>query len=120
MKWYTTNPKDIKDLAQFEIDSTKIAQLLPREPGINLSCSFGHIFGGGYSAGYYSYHWAAVLDADAFEYFKEEGLYSVEVATKFKNSILSRGGSEHPMDLYKEFRGREPDPDSLLRRNGLI
>ncbi len=85
-----------------------------------MSCSFGHIFGGGYAAGYYSYKWAEVLDADAFEYFKEKGLYSSEVAAKFKNSILSRGGTQHPMDLYKEFRGREPDPNSLLKRSGLL
>ncbi len=120
MKWYTTKPDQIKDVDQFETDSTAITRLLPKEPGTNSSVSFGHIFGGGYAAGYYSYHWAAVLDADAFEYFKEEGLYNVEVAEKFKNSILSRGGTSHPMDLYKEFRGREPDPDSLLRRNGLL
>ncbi len=120
MKWYTTNPNQIQDVDLFETEMMEIARLIPKESGTNVSCSFGHIFGGGYSAGYYSYHWAAVLDADAFEYFKEEGLYSVEVATKFKNSILSRGGTEHPMDLYKEFRGREPDPDSLLRRNGLL
>lgn len=120
MKWYTTNPDQIKDVDQFETDATAIARLIPKELGTNSSVSFGHIFGGGYAAGYYSYHWAAVLDADAFEYFKEEGLYNPAVAEKFKNSILSRGGTAHPMDLYKEFRGREPDPDSLLRRNGLL
>ncbi|MBC7420472.1 MAG: M3 family metallopeptidase [Bdellovibrio sp.] len=120
MKWYTTKPDQIKDVDQFETDATALTRLLPKEPGTNASASFGHIFGGGYAAGYYSYHWAAVLDADAFEYFKEEGLYNVKVAEKFKNSILSRGGTSHPMDLYKEFRGREPDPDSLLRRNGLL
>ncbi|MBC7742248.1 MAG: M3 family metallopeptidase [Bdellovibrionaceae bacterium] len=120
MKWYTTNPEQINEVDQFETEMTAITRLLPKEPGTNMSCSFGHIFGGGYSAGYYSYHWAAVLDADAFEYFKEEGLYSAEVAAKFQKSILSRGGTAHPMELYKEFRGREPDPDSLLRRNGLL
>jgi peptidyl-dipeptidase Dcp len=120
MKWYTTNPELITDLDLFETESTEVARLIPKEAGTNVSCSFGHIFGGGYSAGYYSYHWAAVLDADAFEYFKEEGLYNSEVAKKFKDSILSRGGTAHPMELYKEFRGREPDPDSLLRRNGLL
>ncbi len=120
MKWYTTNPKQISDLDAFETQSMDLARLIPKELGTNISCSFGHIFGGGYAVGYYSYHWAAVLDADAFEYFKEKGLYNVEVATKFKNSILSRGGTSHPMELYKEFRGREPDPNSLLRRNGLL
>ena len=120
MKWHTANPKDISDIDQFETDVDDFTRLLPKEPGSNKSCSFGHIFGGGYAAGYYSYKWAEVLDADAFEYFKEKGLFSKEVATKFKNSILSRGGTAHPMDLYKEFRGREPDPNSLLRRDGLI
>ncbi|MGZ3725870.1 MAG: M3 family metallopeptidase [Pseudobdellovibrio sp.] len=120
MKWYTTDPAQIANVDTFETSVTEVARLLPKEAGTNQSCSFGHIFGGGYSAGYYSYKWAEVLDADAFEYFKEKGLYNQEVATKFKNSILSRGGTAHPMDLYKEFRGREPDPKSLLRRSGLL
>ncbi len=120
MKWYTTDSAKISDVDQFETDSTALTRLLPKEAGTNMSCSFGHIFGGGYAAGYYSYKWAEVLDADAFEYFKEKGLYNTEVATKFKNSILSRGGTAHPMDLYKEFRGREPDPKSLLKRSGLL
>lgn len=120
MKWYTTDTAKIADVDQFETEATSATRLLPKEAGTNMSCSFGHIFGGGYAAGYYSYKWAEVLDADAFEYFKEKGLYNSEVATKFKNSILSRGGTAHPMDLYKEFRGREPDPKSLLKRSGLI
>ncbi len=120
MKWHTTDPNKIETVDQFETDVDSFTRLLPRENGTNKSCSFGHIFGGGYAAGYYSYKWAEVLDADAFEYFKEKGLFNSEVATKFKNSILSRGGTSHPMELYKEFRGREPDPNSLLRRDGLI
>lgn len=120
MKWHTANPKDIKDVDQFETEASSATRLIPKEPGTNQSCSFGHIFGGGYAAGYYSYKWAEVLDADAFEYFKEKGLFNPEVAAKFKNSILQKGGTAHPMDLYKEFRGREPDPNSLLRRDGLI
>lgn len=120
MKWHTTNPAVIHDVDQFETEVGSFTRLIPKEPGTNSSCSFGHIFGGGYAAGYYSYKWAEVLDADAFEFFKEKGLFNNEVATKFKNSILSRGGSAHPMDLYKEFRGREPDPNSLLRRDGLV
>jgi peptidyl-dipeptidase Dcp len=120
MKWYTTDPSKIIDVEQFENETTAGLRLLAKEPGTNMSCSFGHIFGGGYAAGYYSYKWAEVLDADAFEYFQEKGLYNTEVATKFKDSILTRGGTAHPMDLYKEFRGREPDPSSLLRRSGLI
>lgn len=120
MTWYTSDASKINDVDAFETTATEITRLLPKEQGTNQSCSFGHIFGGGYSAGYYSYKWAEVLDADAFEYFKEKGLYNQEVAAKFKNSILSRGGTAHPMDLYKEFRGREPDPNSLLRRSGLL
>lgn len=120
MMWYTTDPSTITDVDAFETKAMEPTRLLPKEIGTNMSCSFGHIFGGGYAAGYYSYKWAEVLDADAFEYFKEKGLYNQEVATKFKNSILSRGGTAHPMDLYKEFRGREPDPNSLLKRSGLI
>lgn len=120
MKWYTTEPSEITDVDRFETLATDATRLMPKELGTNMSCSFSHIFGGGYGAGYYSYKWAEVLDADAFEYFKEEGLYNREIATKFKISILSRGGTAHPMDLYKEFRGREPDPKALLKRSGLL
>jgi peptidyl-dipeptidase Dcp len=120
MNWYSTDPKNINDVDEFETSISQRTRLLPKEPGTNSSCSFGHIFGGGYAAGYYSYKWAEVLDADAFEYFKEKGLFNEDVATKFKNSILSKGGTAHPMELYKEFRGREPDPNSLLRRDGLL
>jgi peptidyl-dipeptidase Dcp len=88
--------------------------------GTNVSCGFSHIFSGGYSAGYYSYKWAEVLDADAFEFFKEKGLFNSNVTKSFRENILSKGGTEHPMDLYKKFRGREPDPKALLRRDGLI
>jgi peptidyl-dipeptidase Dcp len=119
MKWHSTPADQIQSVDQFEQDAVAPLRLLPHIEGTNISCAFSHIFAGGYSAGYYSYKWAEVLDADAFEYFKEKGLFNREVADKFKNNILSRGGTEHPMELYKKFRGREPDPQALLRRDGL-
>lgn len=118
--WHTTDPKLIKDVMQFENETTARTSLFPKFAGTNSSVSFSHIFAGGYSAGYYSYKWAEVLDADAFEYFKEKGLFDREVAKKFRENVLAKGGTEDPMELYKRFRGREPDPDALLRREGLI
>jgi len=85
-----------------------------------MSTSFSHIFQGGYSSGYYSYKWAEVLDADAFEAFKEKGIFNKEIATKFKDHILSRGGTQKPMDLYLQFRGKDPSADALLKRAGLL
>lgn len=120
MAWHTTDPSTITDVDAFEEKATANTRLFPKLDGVNSSVSFSHIFAGGYSAGYYSYKWAEVLDADAFEYFKEKGLFNEEVAKKFKENILSRGGTEHPMELYKKFRGREPDTNALLRRDGLI
>ncbi len=120
MAWHSTDPATISDVDAFEEKATAETRLFPKVEGANSSCSFSHIFAGGYSAGYYSYKWAEVLDADAFEYFMEKGLFNQEVANKFKDNVLSRGGTEHPMELYKKFRGREPDPNALLRRDGLI
>jgi peptidyl-dipeptidase Dcp len=120
MSWYSTDPAKIKNVDDFETKASDKTRLLPKEAGTNMSCSFSHIFGGGYAAGYYSYKWAEVLDADAFEFFKEKGLFNKDVANKFKNTVLSQGGTKHPMDLYKEFRGREPDANSLLKRDGLV
>ncbi|HPI39335.1 MAG TPA: M3 family metallopeptidase [Pseudobdellovibrionaceae bacterium] len=120
LAWHSADPKTIQDVTSFELKSTSETQIFPPVEGVNRSCSFGHIFAGGYSAGYYSYKWAEVLDADAFEYFKEYGIFNQEVSLRFKEHILSRGGTEHPMELYKKFRGREPDPKALLRREGLV
>jgi len=119
MRWHITDPKEIKDVAKFEDSATKDTRLFPRLAG-PTSTSFSHIFAGGYAAGYYSYKWAEVLDADTFELFEQEGLYNLEVATKYRDEILSRGGSEAPEILYKRFRGRDADPDALLRREGLL
>lgn len=120
LAWHTANPDTITDVEHFEDAAVSAFRLLPKIDGMNTSCSFSHIFAGGYSAGYYSYKWAEVLDADAFEYFKEKGIFNKDVAARFRDNVLSKGGSEHPMELYKKFRGREPDADALLRRDGLI
>jgi peptidyl-dipeptidase Dcp len=120
MAWHTTKAQEIKDLGEFEKNIMKKYSLFPQNPKTNMSCSFGHIFAGGYSAGYYSYKWAEVLDADAFEYFKETGVFNKETAKKFKENILEKGGSDHPLELYKQFRGKEPDVDALMRRAGFI
>ena len=120
MAWHSSNPSEVKDIEAFESKMMNKMDFLPAVKGTSISTAFSHIFAGGYSAGYYSYKWAEVLDADAFEYFKEQGLFNEKVAAQFKNSILSRGGTDHPMKLYVEFRGREPDANSLLRRDGLI
>lgn len=120
MAWHSKDPSDITDIETFENNITKKMDFLPMVQGTSLSTAFSHIFAGGYSAGYYSYKWAEVLDADAFEFFKEKGIFNSEVAKKFKENILSKGGSEHPMDLYVKFRGKKPNPDALLRRAGLL
>lgn len=119
MAWHTCDPSKIDDVAAFEDEATKDTSLFPRLAGPS-STSFGHIFAGGYSAGYYSYKWAEVLDADTFELFLEKGLYDQTTAQSYKDNILSRGGSEKPDVLYKRFRGRDADPDALLRREGLL
>jgi peptidyl-dipeptidase Dcp len=120
MAWHSANPNSIQDVIEFENKVIAPMSVLPQVPGTNLSCSFSHIFAGGYSAGYYSYKWAEVLDADAFEYFKEKGIFDTTVAAKFREHVLEKGGTEHPMELYKKFRGKEPSVDALLRRAGLM
>lgn len=119
MAWHASNPEKVIDVGAFESSVMVETDLLPPVTSNNTSTSFSHIFQGGYSAGYYSYKWAEVLDADAFEYFSERGIFNEEVAEKFM-TLLSAGGSRHPATLYREFRGKDPDPKALLRRAGLI
>ncbi|MFV7235020.1 M3 family metallopeptidase [Flavobacterium sp. ZB4R12] len=120
MGWHAQDPSNIKDIKVFETEQFAATQLYPDVKENAMSTSFSHIFQGGYSSGYYSYKWAEVLDADAFEYFQECGIFNKEVATKFKENVLSKGGTEHPMILYKRFRGQEPKPEALLKRAGLV
>lgn len=119
LSWHTVDPSTIDDVAAFEDKATEHTRLFPRLAG-PMSTSFSHIFAGGYAAGYYSYKWAEVLDADTFELFEQDGLYNKETAQKYIDEILSRGGSEPPEVLYHRFRGRDADPDALLRREGLL
>ncbi len=120
MSWHGVNPSDITNVKQHENKTFKDTNLYPDVKENCMSTAFAHIFQGGYSSGYYSYKWAEVLDADAFDYFKEKGIFNKDVATKFKDNVLSKGGTENPMVLYKRFRGQEPKPEALLKRAGLI
>ncbi|MEJ8763485.1 M3 family metallopeptidase [Phocaeicola sp. HCN-40430] len=119
MAWYTRRTAFDGDVRQYEKEAWKRAQVLPQCEETCMSVQFGHIMSGGYSAGYYSYKWAEVLDADAFSVFKEKGIFNTEVAQSFRDNILSKGGTEHPMTLYKRFRGQEPTIQALLKRNGI-
>ena len=112
---YHTDAAKVGDVKTFEVKETKATNLYPSNPETAMSTSFSHIFQGGYSAGYYSYKWAEVLDADAFQYFKEEGIFNPKIAAKYK-ILLSAGGTKDPMELYKNFRGSEPKVESLLKR----
>ena len=94
--------------------------LLPQNENTAISPSFSHIFSGGYATGYYGYKWAEVLDADAFSRFQEQGIFDTSTAQQFRDTILSKGGSEHPMKLYIDFLGREPRVDALLKRSGFL
>jgi peptidyl-dipeptidase Dcp len=120
MAWHGADPSGIEDVKSFETLAFAGTNLYPDVSENCMSTSFSHIFQGGYSAGYYSYKWAEVLDADAFAYFKEEGIFSKKVADKFKKFVLSQGGTKDPMELYIEFRGQKPNPNALLKRAGLI
>ena len=112
--------QNMDSIENLEKDILAPTNLFPDIPNTNMSVQFAHIFAGGYASGYYSYKWAEVLDADAFQCFKEEGIFDFKTAEAFKNCILSRGGTQRPMELYKKFRGAEPTVDALLRRAGLL
>ena len=119
MAWYTrTTPFD-GDVRTYEKEAWQKAQVLPDIEDACMTVQFSHIMAGGYSAGYYSYKWAEVLDADAFSLFKEKGIFNEETANSFRENVLSKGGTEHPMVLYKNFRGKEPNINALLERNGI-
>ena len=120
MSWHGKDPSKIKSVKEHEKEAFASTQIFPDVAENCMSVSFSHIFPGGYSSGYYSYKWAEVLDADAFDAFKENGIFNRETGKKFETNILSKGGTEHPMKLYKKFRGNEPKIDSLLKRAGLI
>lgn len=119
MAWHSITKPFNGDVLEFELKYMNRADLLPDVPGTAFSPVFSHIFSGGYATGYYSYKWAEVLDADAYAVFQERGIFNQEVAQSFRDNILSMGGSEHPMVLYKRFRGHEPTIEALLLRSGL-
>lgn len=119
MAWYTRTEPFEGDVRSYEKEAWKKAQVLPDIPETCMTVQFSHIMAGGYSAGYYSYKWAEVLDADAFSLFQEKGIFHTETANSFRENVLSKGGTEHPMVLYKRFRGKEPGIDALLKRNGI-
>lgn len=119
MAWYTRTTSFEGDVKTFEKESVKEVKLLEELPHTCMSVQFGHIMSGGYAAGYYSYKWAEVLEADAFACFQEQGIFNPAVAQRFRNYILSQGGTVHPMTLYKQFRGKEPSINALLKRDGI-
>jgi peptidyl-dipeptidase Dcp len=120
MAYHSQDPSTITSIGEFEEQVMRKTDLLPKVPGTMASTSFSHIFQGGYSSGYYSYKWAEVLDADAFEMFLENGVFDSKTASSFEKNILSAGGTEHPSVLYRRFRGRDPKPEALLKRSGLV
>ena len=120
LSYHSKEATAIKDIKTHESAILKRVQFTKDHPENCTSTAFSHIFQGGYSAGYYSYKWAEVLDADAFELFLEKGIFDPQTAKSFEENILSKGGTEHPMTLYKRFRGKAPDPKALLKRAGLV
>jgi peptidyl-dipeptidase Dcp len=120
MAWYTRQTPFEGDVIAYEHEAWRPAILMPPAEGTCMTTQFSHIMSGGYSAGYYSYKWAEALDADAFSLFQEKGIFDPATAQSFRDNILSRGGTEHPMTLYVRFRGKKPTIEALLRRNGII
>src|SRR5690554_6084593 len=119
MAWHTLNESQPVDIRNFEQKAMQPVQLLPVVPEASMSTAFSHIFAGGYAAGYYSYKWAEVLDADAFSVFKKNGIFNKETARSFRENILEKGNTEEPMELYLNFRGSEPTIEALLERSGV-
>ena len=119
MAWHSLTEPYKGDVEAFEKASMKPTQVVPEVEGTGMATSFSHIFSGGYAAGYYGYKWGEVLDADAFSLFKEKGIFNTEVSTSFRENVLSKGGVEHPMELYVRFRGHKPDQKALIERMGL-
>ena len=119
MAYYTQKDEFSQDIMRFEKEAWKDAIVMPQMPDTCMTVQFSHIMAGGYAAGYYSYKWAEVLDADAFSVFKKNGIFDTATAQSFRDNLLSKGGTEHPMTLYKRFRGQEPTIDALLERNGI-
>ena len=120
MSWHGIDPTEITNVKQHESAAFQETQLFPDVAENCMSTAFAHIFQGGYSSGYYSYKWAEVLDADAFEYFKENDLFDPKIAAAFKTHVLSKGGTEDPLELYVKFRGQKPKVEALLKRSGLL
>ena len=118
MAWHD-GYKEVDSVEEYENSILKDFKIVPQVKGNSISHAFSHIFSGGYSAGYYSYKWAELLEADAFDKFKKTGIFNKNTAEEFKNNILSKGNTDHPMNLYVGFRGREPKVDALLRKTGL-
>ena len=119
MAWHTLTEPFKNDISEFEAKATGKTELFPKVEGTCITASFAHIFGGGYASGYYGYKWAELLDADAFGYFTETGIFNKETAMSFRKNILEKGGTDKPMKLYVNFRGKEPAIDAMLKRSGL-
>ena len=120
MAWHSVTEVPADDVVAFEKKAVAACALMPDVPATAFAPSFGHIFSGGYAAGYYSYKWAEVLEADAFQVFKENGIFNKETAEKFRKEILSRGSIEDADVIYRNFRGRDPEPDALLKKIGMV